>query len=99
MFMSVAARPSTPLGRGTVLQAAANQTAAQDRLAHHEPLRPADAGSGAELRVAALDELAKKRCVQTCGHHTPVQRRLKLTGVAVERCTFLIVLRAHVDHE
>src|SRR5262245_26966575 len=78
---------------------AANQAAAHDGRADHESFRPADAGPRAELGVAALDELAEERRIQARRHGPPIVGRLKLAGVAIERSTFLIVLRADVDHE
>src|SRR5262245_1321739 len=81
------------------ISGAAKETASYDRLAHDEPFRPPDAGARAELRVAALDQLPEERRIQARCYRAATRRRLELRRVTVERGTFLIVLRAHVDHE
>src|SRR5437016_1368768 len=77
------ARPSTSSGRAWL--GSFHQAVAHDGLADDDPLGPADAGERAELRVAALDQLAEARRVQTRRRGTAPLRPRKLADVTLQR--------------
>ena len=67
-----------------------------DRLFHDESLGKRHAGQGAELRVAALDQLLERGARQTCRHGVLSGRR-ELRDVTGERPPFRLVVLADVD--
>ncbi len=79
---------------GTCLQ----QRPAHHRFFHDHAFGKADAGERAELRVAALDQLAEGRRRQPRRHRVRFGRR-KLARIARQRLLLPLVVRRHVDDE
>src|SRR5262245_42742219 len=71
--------------------------APDQRLPDDEALGPGNAGERAELRVAAFDQLAEQRTVETGADS--VGSGSKLARMAVERLPLGVVAGGHVDHE
>ena len=69
-----------------------------DRLAHDEAFREGHAGQGAELGVAALDQLSERGGRQPRGHRLVLGGR-ELAAVTGQRLPLALVVGRHVDDE